>query len=91
MNNFADLNFEREAVLKNPYLLCGYGVNAYFDTIKSIGYMMLFITFFISPIIYGNGHSLVGGVQLYFHNGGLKLLLGTYSLGNLGGATVVCK
>jgi hypothetical protein len=77
-------------LIKEPFLMLGYGVNAYFDTLYSIMWMFVIITLVCIPIFHIYGTNPVGGMQLYLEGEGLKLLLATYSLGNMGGSTVIC-
>lgn len=70
--------------------MLGYGVNAYFDILYQIMCMFIVVTIVCIPLLYVYSSSPAGGVQLYLKDAGFKLTLATYSLGNLGGATVVC-
>ena len=36
----------------NPYLIAGYGVNAFFSLMRSLMYMMIVITVFMLPVLY---------------------------------------
>lgn len=38
--------------IKKPFLLLGYGINAYFDLLQQLVYMFLMITLFSLPIYY---------------------------------------
>ena len=40
------------ALLKDPFLMLGYGINAYFEILMSLTWGMFIITLFISPMIY---------------------------------------
>ena len=40
-----------EQVENNPFLLLGYGMNAYFDVVMQLFCMMLFITIFAIPLM----------------------------------------
>ena len=54
-------------------------------------WMFVIITIACIPIIYIYGNNEAGGMQVYLKDTGLKLTLATYSLGNMGGATVICQ
>ena len=41
-----------EEIQKDPYLVLGYGVNAFFDILQSLCYMFCCITIFSIPIFY---------------------------------------
>jgi hypothetical protein len=70
-------------------LRLGYGVNAYFDIMLSIFYMFTFISLVCLPMfhLYSTNDSQ-GLAELQT---GFAKVLGKYSLGNMGGATVVCQ
>lgn len=36
----------------NPYMLCGFGVNSYFDILNYMSIMMMCITIFAIPLFY---------------------------------------
>ena len=69
---------------EDPYLRLGFGMNAYFDTLKILIYSMLFICIFTIP-----------NMHIYSEGNGIKEdLMGfitQYSLGNMGGAEGYCK
>jgi hypothetical protein len=77
-------------LIKEPFLMLGYGVNAYFDVMYSVMWMFIIISLACIPIFHIYGYNHVGGIQLYLEGEGLKLILATFSLGNMGGATVIC-
>lgn len=69
---------------KNPYLLLGYGVNAYFDIMAQLGYMFCAITIMMLPLF-----------MIFVSNHGLEHIPGLYpitqtTLGNMGGAYNFC-
>jgi hypothetical protein len=39
--------------MDDPYLLLGYGVNAYFGTMMHLAKMFAVITIFLLPVLYG--------------------------------------
>lgn len=71
-------------LLKDPYLRLGFGMGAYFETIKYLMWMMLFIFLCMMPVMY-----------IYKGFNGIKYdamgVVTQFSLGNMGGAGVVCK
>jgi hypothetical protein len=69
---------------EDPFLRLGFGMNAYFDTLRYLMFMMLFIFVCIMPVMY-----LYSGYQ-----GISKDAMGAvtrFSLGNMGGSGVLCK
>ena len=79
---------DRETIAE-PFLLIGYGVNAYFDTLIKLGSMFLIITAFCIPLFY----------FYYFNNmqtmkslglSDFRLFTQQFTLGNMGGAATFC-
>jgi len=73
----SDLRIEQD-----PFLRTGFGINAYFDIILQLTYMMLFISIVTLPcmMIFARYDTLAGkgmGLQVY-------------TTGNLGGASFQC-
>ena len=66
----------------------GYGVNAYFDIMLSIFYMFTFISLVCLPMfhLYSTNDSQGLAAQT-----GFARTMAKYSLGNMGGASVVCQ
>mmetsp|Transcript_117302 Transcript_117302/g.163222 ORF Transcript_117302/g.163222 Transcript_117302/m.163222 type:complete len:125 (-) Transcript_117302:2462-2836(-) len=69
---------------EDPFLCVGYGINAYFDVIAQLAWMFCFISLFMLPTI-----------QIFSSYGGLKdispmYVLDQYTMGNMGGASVLC-
>lgn len=77
----SDRDIEQE-----PFLLFGYGVNAYFDLTLSLLQMFLVISVLCVPVmaIYSKGKDLPAADQKSM---GLSHMV----LGNLGGATTICE
>lgn len=71
---------------ENPFLILGYGINAYFDLMQLLVYMFLMITIFCIPIYFIYSNTLV---QFLHYDS--NYFLNRFSLGNMGGSTVVCK
>lgn len=76
-------------LVKEPFLRLGYGVNSYFDIMLSIFYMFSFISVVCIPMFYCYGNNEANGMTEL--QAGFALTLGKYSLGNMGGSTVICE
>jgi hypothetical protein len=76
-------------LIKEPFLRLGYGVNSYFDIMLSIFYMFSFISVVCIPVfyIYGISNEAMGMEEL---QSGFALVLGKFSLGNMGSSSVQC-
>jgi hypothetical protein len=65
----------------NPLLLFGFGINAYFNIIKQMLYMMIFVCIINLPLFY-----------IYGSYGAIKNdMFAAVSLGNMGGAVTTCS
>lgn len=73
-----------QGLLENPYLMGGYGVNAYFNILDYLSQMFVFITLCCIPLyaIYGSGVGLKGWKSFPVMR---------FTLGNLGGSATQCK
>ena len=71
-------------IRQNPWILLGYGVNAYFDILYYLCCCFVFVTIFSLPIysLYSN--------EKGFSDEGISRFLSRFSLGNLGGSSVTC-
>jgi len=70
-------------------LLLGYGVNAFFDVQKLLGFMCLAITFFLMPTyLHYSNNNQAGTFELDVP---FKYALNRFTLGNLAGSTTECK
>lgn len=69
---------------EQPYLIAGYGVNAYFDFLMHVCKMFLCIFIFALPLYYYYGK----GVGL---KGWKSFPVTRFTMGNLGGADMFCK
>jgi hypothetical protein len=71
------------AIEEDPFLLMGFGMNAYFDIMKQLIFMFFWISVFFVPVFY-----------IYSSYDGLKNApyypLDMWSLGNMGGSSVQC-
>ena len=65
-----------EEVEEDPYLLLGYGINAYFDILSYLMKVFFVISVFVIPFMYIYGHN-----KFNFYED--KSFLSKYSLGNL--------
>ena len=76
-------------IIKDPYLILGYGVNAYFSIMWFMMRMFIAVTIFCIPIykMYKDNASL----GLKDLQPGFKYNLNQFMLGNLGAADTVCK
>lgn len=63
----------------------GYGINAYFDLMLSLIYMFTAITIFSIPMYYAFSKNDIGYFKTSYSS------FDKFTLGNLGGANVVCQ
>jgi len=75
-------------LIEDPFLILGYGVNAYFDIMLSLAYMFLTLCVFCIPVYYVFSHNDARGLLAL--SGGWKYGITQFSLGNMGGAAVTC-
>lgn len=70
-------------ISQDPYLILGYGINAYFDILLSLSAMFVCISLICIPIflIYSSG-------QAYSQQ--KSFIISKFTLGNLGGSQIVC-
>jgi len=73
----------------NPFLYLGYGVNAYFDIIYYMMCMMITISIFCIPIFMAYTGNSANALANHAANPFARLRVAT--LGNLGGASVICQ
>ena len=71
--------------------MLGYGVNAYFDLLYSLMWMCIICSFACIPLYKFYQENKGMGMQLYLAGDSVKLFFGSFTLGNLGGATVHCE
>jgi hypothetical protein len=76
--------FAAEEDLSDPYLVLGYGVNAYFQILASLAKMFFWCFLFSIPMlyIYGSGSYYIG--QKSFP-------ISRFFIGNFGGSNMMCK
>lgn len=72
-------------IIEDPFLILGYGVNAYFDIMLSLVYLCLTVTLFCIPLywVYSNNDQLALHTQA-------KYTFTQFTLGNMGGADIFC-
>ena len=73
-------------IVEEPFLLLGYGVNAFFEIQYSLAFMCLAITAFLLPAYIIYSQSVQAGA-LELESIPWKYGLNQFTLGNLGGAT----
>jgi hypothetical protein len=73
-------------IQNNPFLILGYGVNAYFEIIDSLFRMMFVVTLAFLPVM-----SIYSSNTLNALADRPKAFLNIWSLGNYGGSSVICK
>jgi len=73
-----------EEDLTEPYLVLGYGINAYFQILASISKMFMWMTIFAIPVfyIYQSGRHFKGAKSYAFSQ---------FFAGNFGGSSMFCK
>lgn len=74
-------------IIDDPFLILGYGVNAYFDIMLSLVYLCLTITLFCVPMYY----YYTSNDQQALKTTTTLMGLAKTTLGNFGGATVICQ
>jgi hypothetical protein len=73
----------------DPYLIAGYGVNAFFSLTRSLMIMFMVISVFMSPVMYMYKNGSQQGITNYSPKA--KLMFNRFTLGNLGGSRVFCE
>lgn len=75
-----------EEIAKDPFLILGFGINAYFDMMIQLSKMMMCITVFVMPLFYGYRD----GQRDFIENRPLQNGLFSLTLGSFGGSSVLC-
>jgi len=75
-----------KAIQENPFIILGYGVNAYFEIIQAFCYMMGFVTLFYIPVF-----SVYSSNPISALSTDPKSFINVWSLGNYGASRVMCK
>ena len=70
-------------LVEKPFLILGYGVNAYFDIMLSLVWMFASITIFVIPLFYAYSQNETKALKNFG-----KYPITQYSLGNMGGSSV---
>jgi hypothetical protein len=55
-------------LMEEPFLMLGYGINSYFDIMKQIMFMFMFITIVLSPVHYIYSSNNVQGMDQYMNS-----------------------
>lgn len=77
-----------DELIENPFLILGYGINAYFDMMRELCNMFMTITVFFLPVfMWYKGNKANALVSESFNP---MTQLQAYTIGNMGGAQVVC-
>ena len=76
-------------IIEEPFLLLGYGVNAFFEIMNQLAWKCVAITVFLIPIYYIYAFDGQNGTYWY-ETVKPKYFFHQFSLGNLGGATTEC-
>ena len=80
-------NSETE-LIENPFLILGYGINAYFDMMLQLCEMFLIITVFFIPVYIWYAGNREGALSSKEMNPFKQLRV--FTMGNLGGASTIC-
>ena len=70
-------------IAKDPFIMFGYGINAFFDMLSSISTMFVWITIFMIPVFH-----IYASHGAYYNE--KSWVLSRMMLGNLGGSSVTC-
>jgi len=73
-----------EMIQDDPFLVLGYGVNAYFDMLSSLSLMFLTITLFCIPVFYLYGSH-------YAFEDFKSFPIARFTLGNMGSSSIFCQ
>ena len=73
-----------EEILNDPYLILGYGINAYHDILNSLAQMFIWISIFTIPIliIYSSGRH---------YDDQKSYIVSQFIIGNFGSSSVFCQ
>jgi len=72
-------------LFEDPFLILGYGLNAYFDMMISMAMFCLMVTLFMLPVYNGYAFNDEKGLQ-----NESKYPINQFSIGNLGGSNIFC-
>lgn len=75
-----------DALNEAPFLILGYGINAYFEIISSLFWMMTLISIVFIPVLAVYADNTVNGLA-----GQPKAIINMWSLGNMGSSAVSCR
>jgi hypothetical protein len=72
-----------QQIAEDPFLLLGYGINAFFDLLSSLSTMFVWITIFFIPLFY-----IYSSHEAYYDQKSWPI--SRLMLGNLGGSSIFC-
>lgn len=73
---------------ESPFVMVGYGINAYFEILHSMMNMMIVLTCICLPIYFIYGQTDNG---LWEQHSSMQKFMGRFSMGNMGGSGVSCN
>ena len=68
----------------NPYILCGFGVNSYFDILNYMSIMMICVTIFTIPLFH-----IYSSERAFAHEKSYPI--SKFFMGNLGASNIFCS
>jgi len=77
-----------DELIEDPFLILGYGINAYFDMMRELSNMFIAITIFFIPVYGWYKGNEAGALERQSFNPFERLQ--SFTLGNMGGAQTVC-
>ena len=72
-------------LMEDPFLILGYGVNAYFDIMISLAILCFIVTLFMTPVMMMYSGNDIKGLQSQ-----PKYAFNQLTMGNLGGSSTLC-
>lgn len=78
-----------DEIMENPFLILGYGINAYFDVMRELSNMFIAITIFFIPVYSWYKGNSAHALETTSLNPFQRLQ--SLTLGNMGSAQVVCN
>jgi hypothetical protein len=82
------LSKHEDEIIENPFLILGFGINAYFDMMLQLCEMFVIITIFFLPVFFWYSNNVENALATHEWNP-IKMMR-VYSMGNMGGASTVC-
>jgi hypothetical protein len=84
----AEEEHHEDEIVNNPFLILGFGINAYFDMMLELCHMFLVISVFFIPVFMWYSGNKEGALRSKEMNPFKQLR--AITMGNLGGATTMC-